>query len=112
MCAPRSLQVGPQAVFPPDTLPREVPHFLVPLQSTSPMPIGIRVLRTSSKYLDGRSVTIGINVPYADVRQFVETGRIPKRSPKFIQALSSFVNIITAVFHEYNEYNQWAQNVI
>ncbi|KAG1853154.1 hypothetical protein DFJ58DRAFT_883928 [Suillus subalutaceus] len=48
------------------------------------------------------------HVLHADVRTFVKTGRIPKGSPAFIQALSSLVNT-TAVFHERN---QWAQTVL
>ncbi|KAG2337794.1 hypothetical protein BDR05DRAFT_740578 [Suillus weaverae] len=48
------------------------------------------------------------HVLHADVRRFVETGRIPKESPAFIHALSSLVNT-TAVFHERN---QWAQSVL
>jgi hypothetical protein len=45
---------------------------------------------------------------HPDVRRFVKTGRIPKGSPAFIQAMSSLVNT-TAVFHERN---QWAQTVL
>ncbi|KAG1894568.1 uncharacterized protein F5891DRAFT_1255076 [Suillus fuscotomentosus] len=45
---------------------------------------------------------------HAHVRQFVETGRIPRKSPAFIPALSSLANT-TAEFHEAN---QWAQNVL
>ncbi|KAG1750341.1 uncharacterized protein EDB91DRAFT_1303212 [Suillus paluster] len=48
------------------------------------------------------------HVLHADVRRFVETGRIPVGSSAFIQALSSLIGT-TAVFHERN---QWAQNVL
>ncbi|KAG2112538.1 uncharacterized protein F5147DRAFT_791077 [Suillus discolor] len=45
---------------------------------------------------------------HAHVRRFVKTGRIPKRSPAFIPALSSLVNT-TAEFHEDH---QWSHNVL
>ncbi|KAG0707120.1 hypothetical protein DFH29DRAFT_995437 [Suillus ampliporus] len=48
------------------------------------------------------------HVLHADVRYFVETGRIPAGSSAFTQTLTSLVNT-TAVFHEHN---QWAPNVL
>jgi hypothetical protein len=48
------------------------------------------------------------HILHPDVRRFVNTGRIPKGSPAFIQALSSLVNT-TAIFHEHN---QWAQTIL
>ncbi|KAG2119627.1 uncharacterized protein F5147DRAFT_795623 [Suillus discolor] len=45
---------------------------------------------------------------HAHVRQFVRTGRIPRKSPAFIPALSSLINT-TAEFHEAN---QWAHNFL
>ncbi|KAG2039110.1 hypothetical protein BDR03DRAFT_1009308 [Suillus americanus] len=45
---------------------------------------------------------------HADVRRFVQTGRIPTGSPAFIPALSSLVDT-TAEFHEGD---QWAPNIL
>ncbi|KAG1853151.1 hypothetical protein DFJ58DRAFT_883919 [Suillus subalutaceus] len=45
---------------------------------------------------------------HADVRRFVQTGRIPTGSPAFIPALSSLVDT-TAEFHEGD---QWAHNIL
>ncbi|KAG2757812.1 hypothetical protein P692DRAFT_20789290 [Suillus brevipes Sb2] len=45
---------------------------------------------------------------HVHIRRFVETGRIPAKSPAFIPALSSLVNT-TAKFHEGN---RWAHDVL
>ncbi|KAG1816740.1 uncharacterized protein BJ212DRAFT_1480599 [Suillus subaureus] len=45
---------------------------------------------------------------HADVRRFVQTGRIPTGSPAFIPALSSLVDTTT----EFHEGDQWANNIL